>query len=46
MLVKNAVHRTDTDLSGPEAEFTELEQRLAIDRELDAMKREGQGEAD
>ena len=32
------------DLSGLEAEFTDLERRLAVDRELEAMKREGQGE--
>ena len=34
------------DLSGLEAEFTDLERRLAIDRELDAMKRQRQAEAD
>jgi phage shock protein A len=32
------------DLSGPEAEFTDLERRLAIDRELEAMKRELESE--
>ena len=34
------------DLSGLEAEFTDLERRLAIDRELEAMKSERQGKAD
>jgi phage shock protein A len=34
------------DLSGLEAEFTDLERRLAIDQELEAMKRERQGQAD
>jgi phage shock protein A len=34
------------DLSGLEAEFSELERRLAVDRELEAMKREGQGKAE
>jgi phage shock protein A len=33
------------DLSGLEAEFTDLERRLAIDRELEAMRREGEGKA-
>ncbi len=34
------------DPSGLEAEFTDLERRLAIDQELEAMKRERSGEAD
>lgn len=34
------------DVSRLEAEVTELERRLAIDRELEAMKRERQGDAD
>jgi phage shock protein A len=33
------------DLSGLQAEFTDLERRLAIDRELEAMKCERQGDA-
>lgn len=32
------------DLSGLEAEFTDLERRLAVDRELEAMKGERQGD--
>lgn len=34
------------DPSGLEAEFTDLERRLAVERELEAMKGERQGEAD
>jgi phage shock protein A len=34
------------DLAGLEAEFTDLERRRAVDRELEAMKRERQGEGD
>jgi phage shock protein A len=34
------------DLSGLEAEFTDLERRLAIDRELETLKRERPAEAD
>jgi phage shock protein A len=34
------------NLSGPETEFTDLDRRLTIDRELEALKRECEGEAE